>query len=63
MFKISLVLLFTLIFNACASGSKTSSVAVQKQAPKIDKLHKQANAMGCRLLKNQYMVCPKSMNR
>ncbi|CAA6802866.1 MAG: Unknown protein [uncultured Sulfurovum sp.] len=63
MFNVFLVFIFALIFNGCANSTQSSSVTLKKEGIKIDKLQKYASNMGCKVLKNGYMVCPKSMNR
>ncbi|CAA6812356.1 MAG: Unknown protein [uncultured Sulfurovum sp.] len=63
MFNFSLVLIFVLFFSGCANSTQSASPTVKKEAIKIKKLQKHASNMGCKVLKNGYMVCPKSMNR
>ena len=59
MFKVSLVFIFSLICNGCASSSSNSSAIVQFEK-QTTKLERYASNDGCKLLKNGYMVCPKS---
>jgi len=68
MFKVSLVLLLSLLFNGCASSSSSNRFVASsfaKTTPKKadTRLVKYATAQGCKMLSNGYMVCPKIMNR
>ncbi len=66
MFKVSLVIFIALLCNGCSSSTGKNSIL-----PKILKATKQVNNrlvkyatnQGCQMMKNGYMVCPKSMNR
>ena len=66
MFKVSLVLLLSLLCHGCASSSanRVAVSKVSKPTQKVDnRLVKYATVQGCKMLKSGYMVCPKSMNR
>jgi len=68
MFKVSLVLLLSLLCHGCASSSSSNRFIAHnfaKTTPKkADKrLVKYATTQGCQMMKNGYMVCPKIMNR
>jgi hypothetical protein len=68
MLKISLVFLLSLICHGCASSSSSNrfvAPTLSKSTPtKVDnRLIKYATTQGCQMMKNGYMVCPKSMNR
>ena len=58
MFKVSLVFLISLLCNGCASSSSQLSNTTHIQ--KTKKLQRYVSNNGCKLLKNGYMVCPKS---
>ncbi len=58
MFKVSLVFIFSLLCNGCASSSSNSSATVQFQK-KTTSLQRYASNQGCVLQKNGYMICPK----
>ena len=57
MCKVSLVFLISLLCNGCASSSSQLSNTTHIQ--KTKKLQRYVSN-GCKLLKNGYMVCPKS---
>ncbi len=59
MCKVSLVFIFSLLCNGCASSSSNSSATVQFQK-KTTRLQQYAFNEGCLLQHNGYMVCPKS---
>ncbi|CAA6824104.1 MAG: Unknown protein [uncultured Sulfurovum sp.] len=60
MFNFSLVLILVLMCNGCASSTPNSSV-VENKSVKVDRLKKYASNVGCKMLENGYMVCPKEM--
>ena len=63
-FKVSLVFLFALLYNGCASSTSTSPVLSKALTPtkSVDKrLIRYATTKGCTMMKSGYMVCPKSM--
>ena len=65
MLHTSLALMVLILCSGCATTSnQSSSFAPRTSTPiKITKLIKYADNQGCRMLKNGYMICPKSMNR
>jgi len=68
MFKVSLVLLLSLLCNGCASSSSSNRFIAPAFAKSTSKnvdnrLVKYATTQGCKMLSNGYMVCPKIMNR
>ena len=68
MLKVSLVFLLSLLCHGCASSHSSNRFITPKftkTAPKkVDnRLIKYATEQGCKMMKNGYMVCPKSMNR
>jgi len=64
--KLSLVFLFSLICNGCASSLSNQSAVSNssKSTQKVDNHSvKYRIAKGCKLLNSGYMICPKNMNR
>jgi len=57
--KISLVFIFSLICNGCASSSANNSKFSKFTPPVNNNSVKYSKIKGCRLLKNGYLVCPK----
>jgi len=58
MAKIIFILSLAILYSGCASTSTNSPLK-----KKVRHAEKYANNMGCKVLSNGYMVCPKSMTR